>query len=237
MEKKLSVDETIGEALSIYRRQAGVLLPVAFWLFLGVAILEGLLEDSVALVAAALLNLAVTFLYQGMVVGLVKDVQDGRRDNSIGELVRSVLPVLMPLIGAGLLTAIGITFGFVLLVVPGLYLLTIWAVTAPVIVVERRRVFEALGRSRHLIRGNGWPVFWTVLAAFLITLVTAAAMVLIAEALADGKIVEIVFYALASTVTAPIAALVAAVLYFRLLAIDEERSPPAGEANLSQSPL
>jgi Uncharacterised protein family (UPF0259) len=229
MERKIGVGKTLAESFAIYRDQAGVLLPVAFWLFLGVAILEALLEDSIALLLVALLTLVVTFLYQGMVVGLVQDLQDGRRDSSVRELVSSVVPVLMPLIGAGLVTAIGIVFGLVLLVVPGLYLLTIWAVTAPVVVIERKGVFEALGRSRQLARGNGWAVFGTILTAVLIGILATVVLTLVAEAIADGPIVEIVFYALSSTVTAPIEALVASVLYFRLREIKDSTASAAEE--------
>jgi hypothetical protein len=225
MEGKVGVGETLRETFSIYRDQAGVLLPVAFWIFLGVAILEGLLEDSIAVLAAALLSLVLAFLYQGMVVNLVRDLQDGRRDSSVRDLAASVTPVLMPLIGAGIVTAIGIVFGTVLLIVPGLYLLAIWAVTAPVVVVERRRVFDALGRSRQLVRGNGWPVLGAVLVSVLIGIAASVALTLLANAIAEGKIIEIVFYALSSMVTAPIEALVASVLYFRLLAIEGARPP------------
>lgn len=148
--------ETLGEAFAIYREQAGVLLPVAFWLFLVTAVIEELTLERLSLFwIGIVVSLAVGTLYQGMVVGLVSDVQDGRRDSSTGDLMRSVLPVLWPLIGAGLLAALGIAGGFLLLIVPGLYLLTIWAVIAPVIVVERRRVFDAFGRSRQLVRDNG----------------------------------------------------------------------------------
>ena len=54
----------------------------------------------------------------------------------------------MPLLVAGLLAGICIALGFVLLIVPGLVLLTIWAVIAPVIVIERTGALEAFGRSR-----------------------------------------------------------------------------------------
>lgn len=236
MDAKVSVGETLRETFSIYRDQAGVLLPVAFWLFLSVAVFEALLEDSIALLAVALLTLVVTFLYQGMVVGLVQDVQDGRRDASVMELINSVVPVLMPLIGAGLLTAIGIVFGFVLLVVPGLYLLAIWAVTAPVVVIERRRVFDALGRSRQLVRGNGWPVLGVFLVAIVIGLVVSFGLAAFAEDLAEGKILEVVFYALASTVTAPIEALVASVLYFRLVEIHRQRPAAPAPDDLPRLP-
>jgi hypothetical protein len=227
MERRLSVDEVLNRAFSIYRDQAGVLLPVAFWLFLAVAILEALAAGDLALgLAAAVLTLAVSTLYQGMTVGLVGDLQDGRRDHSIADLIRSAMPVVGALLGAGLLAGLGVVGGFLLFVVPGLYLLTIWAVVGPVIVIERRPIFKSFGRSRHLVRGNGWRVFWTVLAGFLITLVAAALFTVLAVALADGILVEIVFLALASTFTAPIPALVAAVLYFRLRELEDEAAEP-----------
>lgn len=227
MERKLSVGDTLSKTFAIYRDQAGVLLPMAFWLFLGVAIVEELTMEELSLFWIGLIaSLAVGTLYQGMVVGLVSDVQDGRRDSSVGELMRSVVPVLWPLIGAGLLAALGIGGGMILLVVPGLYLVTIWAVIAPVIVLEQRKVFDAFGRSRQLVRGNGWPVFWVVAIGFLIAIVTGILLAVLADAVTDGEILEIVFSVLAATVTAPIAALIASVLYFRLLAIEREQPPP-----------
>lgn len=226
MERRLSVGETLSEVFGIYRNQAGVLLPVAFWLFLIVAIVNGLTEGDFSLFWVSLVvGLAVGTLYQGTVVELVRDVQDGRRDSSVGDLMRSALPVLGSLVAAGILAGLGIGIGFVLLVVPGLYLATIWAVIAPAIVVERRGVFEAFRRSRELVRGHGWPVFGTIVVAYLIAFVVEIVFVLIANGIAEGAIVRVVFSALASTITAPIGALVAAVLYFRLLAIKGEPRP------------
>lgn len=227
MERRLSVGETLSEVFGIYRDQAGVLLPVAFWLFLAVAIVNGLTEGNLSVFwLSIVVSLAVGTLYQGMVVRLVQDVQDGRRDSSVGELMRSVLPVLGPLIGAGILAGLGIAAGFFLLIVPGLILLTMWAVIAPAIVVERRAVFDAFGRSRQLVKGQGWPVFGTVVVAYLIAFAAEIVFVLIANSIAEGAIVRIVFSALASTLAAPIGALVAAVLYFRLAAIKGEPTAP-----------
>jgi hypothetical protein len=233
MENKLSVGDTLGETFAIYRDQAAVLLPVAFWLFLAVAIAELLAgDDELSLFLVSLvLGLAITFLYEGMVVALVKDVRDGRRDHSVGDIMRSVVPVLLPLVGAGVVIAFGAGFAALLLVVPGLYLLTIWAVTAPVIVIERRGVFDALGRSRQLVRGYGWPVFGVIVVAVLIGVVVALLLVASADAITDGEILGAVFSTLAATVTAPIEGLVASVLYFRLL--DLQREAPASDSSAS----
>lgn len=217
MNNKLDVGGTLSEVFSIYRDNAGVLLPVAFWLFLVVAILNGIADSSLfLLLVASVVGIAAGTLYQGMVVNLVRDVQDGRRDFSAGELLSSATPFILPLIGAGILAGLGIGIGLILLIVPGLILLTIWAVIAPVIVVEKSPVLAAFGRSRELVRGNGWQVFGAIVVAFLIVIIGGIVFAAIAAAIADGPLLRIVFSALASTITAPVSALVAAVIYFRL---------------------
>ena len=72
------------------------------------------------------------------------------------------------MIAAGILAAIGIGIGFILLIVPGLYLLTIWSMLVPVIVIEGRSAGEAFTRSREVVRGNGWSVFGLILITFLL---------------------------------------------------------------------
>ena len=226
MERKLNVGRTIDEAFSIYGQRAGVLLPIAFWLFLVVAILMALASENLALLPLEFfVNTLVSTLYQGIVVGLVRDVRDGRGESSIGEAVRQVLPVLAPLIGAGLLAALGIGLAS-LLIVPGIYLVTIWAVIAPAIVVERRGVLESFGRSRQLVRGNGWRVLGALAVAFLFTLLATIVLGAIAAAIADELIFEVVVLALALTLAAPIMSLVVGVLYFRLVEIEGEDSVP-----------
>jgi hypothetical protein len=235
MRPKLDVGDTLREVFGIYREHAGVLLPVAFWLFLVVAILNALAVENLALAPVELVvSTIVTTLYQGMVVGLVHDLRDGRRDSSVGNLTGYALPVLGPLIGASILAALGIGVGFLLLILPGLYLFTIWALIAPAIVIERRGAFASFGRSRELVRGNGWPVFWALIAAILIALIPAAILTGIAESVIEGPIVQVVFLALGLTVTAPVMGLVTAVIYFRLL--EAQANQPSPEALAAPDP-
>jgi hypothetical protein len=218
MDGKVRVGETLRETFAIYRDNVGVLLPVAFWLYLFSGIVEALTHNVLALFwLAPIVSLTVVTFYQGMVIGLVQDVRDGRRERSVKDLMRSVLPVFWRLLGAAFVAVLGIAGGFILLVAPGLYLLAMWAVVAPVIVVERSEVFEGLGRSRHLVRGNGWPVLGAVLVGFLIAIVASLGLNHLAGAIFEGEIVHLVFRVLAQTVAAPISALVASVLYFRLI--------------------
>ncbi len=234
MNQKLDVGGTLSQIFSTYGAQAGVLLPVAFALYLIVAIVNGIIVGSLILFP---LGLAVTVvaatLYQGVVVGLVKDVQDGRRDSTVGDLIDATWPVVLPLIGVGILAGIAIGIGFLFLVIPGLILLTIWAVIAPVIVVEHSGVIDSFGRSRELVRGNGWQVFGVIFVVFLISAVVAGILGAIGAGISDSVAMRILFNLIASTLTAPIAALAAATIYFRLLAIKGE----AGTTGTPEAPL
>jgi hypothetical protein len=208
----------IRRVFDIYVDQASVLMPAAAAVFVVTGIVSTVLVAASAALAfvSLLISLVATTLFTGMVVELVADIQDGRRDASPGQLLRAAAPVLGQLVLVGLVAGIGIVIGFVLIVVPGLILLTIWSVAAPVVVLERPGVFAALGRSRELVRGNGWPVFGVILVLYI--LVGVVSFIVEGAAESAGSGVGIVVRVIVGVLTAPLPALAAAVLYFELRA-------------------
>lgn len=152
MRQRLDSGAVIRRVFHIYVDQAPVLMPAAAVLFVFTGILGDLLivaSPGLALLAV-LIELVAGTLFTGMVVQLVADVQDGRRDASPVQLLRAATPVLGQLILVGIVAGIGVVIGFILVIIPGLYLLTIWSLAAPVVVLERPGVFPALRRSREL---------------------------------------------------------------------------------------
>ena len=239
MEGRLDVGNVFERIFTVYREQFTLLLPAALAVFVPVAILDGAIRAGggvgLALIAAAI-SFVATFWYQGMVVEAANDIMDGRRDHTVGTLISSVTPVVAPLLVAGVLGGIGIAVGFILVIVPGLYLLTVWALLAPVIVIERARAMESFGRSRALVRGHGWQVFGVIVVLFLVKLVLSALVAVIFVSASD----TIVGYGLADLITnvliAPLSALAAAIMYFELKRLHGESVSTAPPAALPPEP-
>lgn len=217
MTTKLDTAGTLERIFEMYSRQFSVLLPMALVIYLPVAALQIFSSGSIVLlVLAGIVGIVAGTLFQGAVVQAVRDMQDGKRDHSPGELISSALPFILPLIGVGILAGIGIGIGLILCLVPGLFLLTIWALVAPVVVVEGSGVMGAFGRSRELVKGNGWQVFGVLIVMFLITLVAQQVLLAIGSGIGDD-VGRGLGFLVAATLTAPLSALTASVLYFTLV--------------------
>src|SRR5262249_32288319 len=116
--------------------------------------------------------------------------------------------------------------GFLLLVIPGLFLLTIWSMLVPVIVIEGRSAGEAFTRSREVVRGNGWSVFGLVIVTFLLVGIASIGIRLSFVPLPD--FFEAWLRVLvAHSLTIPFAAAVLTTAYFRLTAEREPAVEPA----------
>jgi hypothetical protein len=225
MDRSIDIGSVISRTFSIYADKASVLLPVAAVVFIVVGVITALLVVIAPILAilAFVVILVGTTLYTGMVVELVADVQDGRRDATVGQLLNAATPVLGQLILVGIVTGIGIAIGFVLIIVPGLILITIWSVAAPVVVLERPGGLAPLGRSRELVRGNGWQVFGVI--AVLVIGVGIVSAIIEGVAGSGGTGAAIVVRVIVEIFTAPLSALAASVLYFELRGPTAEATP------------
>ncbi len=216
MGRSLSVGAIISQTFEIYVDQAPVLLPAAAVVFVLTGILTTLLIAAAPALAllAVIIALAATTLFTGMIVELVSDVQDGRRDATVGQLLGAVKPVFGKLILVGVVAGVGIAIGFVLIIVPGLILITIWSVAAPVVVLENPPGLKALRRSRELVHGHGWQVFGVIAVLVIGVGILAALLEGIGNSLGTGA--GLVVTVIVQILAAPLSALAASVLYFKL---------------------
>ena len=222
----MEIGGVLGEAWGLYKR--------FFWKFFVTALVVFVVLDLLSALADAAAGdsflaglfwslVAVTvsvvgyFWVQGALVEVVQDVRDGRADRTIGEIYQAVSPRLPALIVAGILAGLGIAVGLVLLIVPGLFLLTIWSMLVAVIVIEGKSAGEAFGRSREIVRGHGWQVFGLIIVTFVIIAIASALIGLLFSPLPeffDAWIGSLV----ANSLTVPFAAAALTTAYFKLTA-------------------
>lgn len=229
----MQIGSVLGEAWALYKRFFWKFFLTAFVVYAVLDLLSALADaaagDSFLAglfwgLIAATAGVIGFFWVQGALVEVVRDVREGRADRTVGEIYQAVGPRLPALIVGGILAGLGIAVGLVLLIVPGLFLLTIWSMLVAVIVIEGRSAGEAFGRSREIVRGHGWEVFGLIIVTFVIVAVASGVISLLFAPLPDffdiwlGSLVG-------HSITVPFAAAALTTAYFQLTAPE-----PAGAA-------
>ena len=130
----------------------------------------------------------------------------------------------MPLILCSIGASIAYAFGFMLLIVPGLMLMVIWAVYIPAIVIERAG-FGSFSRSAQLTAGYRWPIFGALLLMFVVLGVVAGGIGLIGAFVPSlGTTSIIATEAVTSGLTMAFSGIFYSLLYARLREIKEGMS-------------
>jgi uncharacterized protein UPF0259 len=219
--------EILGEAWALYKAHWRHFLPLALVVFVVLSLISVLLSLALGWFGAllgSLIGLVGVFWLQGALCEAVADVRDGRADLSISETLQRVRPRVGPLLVAGLLAGLGVVIGLILLIVPGLLLLTWWSLIVPVIVLERAAAMESFGRSRELVRGNGWNVFGVIVLTVLVLILVGILLAIVLAWLPDevGSYVQTL---VSNTLTAPFLALAWTLMYFRLRELRQAPEP------------
>lgn len=226
--KEITVGDVVGETFSTYGQNLGALLGASIVVFVVIGLVSGLFQNAGGVILgllAGIVRLIGYALYTGFVVRLVQDMRDGRRDQTVGDLFASATGAILPLIVFGILFGIAVGIGFLLLIIPGLILITFWCVGAPAIVVEREGPIGAFGRSWRLVRGDAWSVFAALLVILIIVIVIQFILAAIATPISDGAI--LVASIISTIITAPIFALAVSVMFFDLGGGREAAAPAA----------
>ena len=146
----------------LLNRDISRLLP---FLSIWVAVQFGLFViDHMLGFTAGLGLLSTTFLVEPFFLGVLylMALQDDKLGVSTATSV--VLARYLGLLGVYLLTQIGITVGLLMLILPGLALIVLWAVALPVFLSERKSPTDAIRGSFDYVR----PHFWQVLGVFVV---------------------------------------------------------------------
>jgi hypothetical protein len=234
----VSVGGILGESWSLYTKFFKRFFVVAVIVYLIVNLVNALVATlfghgvGISLLLAlitAVVSIVGTFWLQGALVFAVDDVRDGRIDTTIGQVFERVRPYIGTLILAGVLAGLGVVVGLVLLIVPGLILLTWWCLIVPVIVLEGKSVGESFSRSRELVRGHAWTVFGVVVITAILSAVASGIIQSIFSFL--GSFLRYwIGGAIANAVVGPFFAIALTLMYFTLRGLGEGASAPAAPA-------
>jgi Membrane domain of glycerophosphoryl diester phosphodiesterase len=178
----MDIGSVLGEAWQLYRANwlrfvltAGLVFVVTD-LVTGLARIggdEGILAGLVWGLIALTITLVGFFWVQGALVETARGLRaEGGADAPLTDAYARTSKHLPALIVGGVIAGLAVGVGLLLLVVPGLYLLTRWSLIVPVIVLEDSRAGASFSRSAQLVAGNGWNVFGVV----IVTLVLAIAV-------------------------------------------------------------
>jgi hypothetical protein len=206
----------------MYRAHARHLLTIAFVVYVVAAVIEAVLTGLAGLIGAllaAIVGIIAAYLLQAALVKAVEDVRDGRVDLSLSDTLQAARPFIARVAVASILAGIAIGIGLILLIVPGLFLLTIWCLIVPVIVLEDVDFGSSFGRSRALVRGHEWQVFGTLVLVFLVLIVAAIVIGAVLAALPDAAR-QVLSGVISGTLVAPFLALVVTLGFYRLKAVD-----------------
>lgn len=209
------------EAWDLYKAHAAHFLLISFLLYVAASVIGAILTASAGLPGvflAGIVNLFFMFLLQAALVKAVQDVRDGRVDLDLRATLSAALPYVVPVAAASILASIAIAIGFVLLIVPGLILLTFWSLIVPSIVIGGSGALASFGQSWRTVRGYGGDVFGTYVLVFLI-LVIFQFVLLAMLAMLPTAVGSFISDVVAGTLISPFIALVVTLVYYRLTAV------------------
>ncbi|MGQ2991920.1 MAG: hypothetical protein ACT6RD_13675 [Brevundimonas sp.] len=172
-----------------------------------------------------------TYMLQGIVVKVTVSGLNGKA-MGLAPAFEAGIKLFLPLLGLGIIAGLGMTLGFILLIVPGIILAVMWSASTGAVVVEGRGVFESLQRSRDLTRGYRWPIFGLAVIYFVVSMVIGLLVVGVGAAtggsFTDGSpnlAVNMATSAISNILSGVIGGAGAAALYYELRSVKEGVGP------------
>ena len=195
----------------------------------------GGMDATAQLILINICNLVISLSVQAFLVGAtvyiaVNDLSGQRV--AFSAALATGFGLVLPLTVINIVTVLGLTVGFVLLIVPGVLLLLRWAVAVPVRVVEGPGIGAAFSRSAELTKGHRWAILALVVGYFVLFAAIGAVTILLnggvqrtAQLQASLDPVALVIQVVTGTITVAISTSGMAAIYTELRRIKEGALP------------
>lgn len=114
-----------------------------------------IMRVAIAMVVLVPLYILVTLSIMAAVIAKLAARAEGR-SLGMGEAIRHGLRVFLKVLASGILYGLAVIGGFVLLIIPGVYISLALMLGMYAIILDNLGPLEALRRSHHLVKGNWW---------------------------------------------------------------------------------
>lgn len=114
---------------------------------------SAIVVTAVFLLVGLLVHLATLAMSQGASTVAVSDLYLGQA-TSVGKSYRQIMPISFRLMGLAIGYGMLVGFGFLLLIVPGIYWAITYGLATAVMAIERVSFSDAMSRSSDLVKGN-----------------------------------------------------------------------------------
>ncbi|MCB0862910.1 MAG: hypothetical protein KDB66_06820 [Solirubrobacterales bacterium] len=204
----------------IYSKAFGTFWIVALVLLIPPAVLQWLIGDgALGGLIAAVVNIFATAWLAGGVVRIVQDVEaDGQVDYSVGDLLGSVWPRLLAIVGLQIVVGLIVAIGLIFFIIPGIILALVLVVSLPSLVVEDRGIFDSMSRSADLTKDNRMRILAVGILMILILIGIGILSTLLA---AITPIIGALAMLVLGVLLYPYIYMLTTVLYFRLVELKE----------------
>jgi hypothetical protein len=240
--RPMGIGEILSTAFQLYRRHWRTLFAIAAVVVVPLTLLQYLLGDWLrsrgevtsyqqistatwAVGAAGLVaGLAGILMYLVLTGAITRAVaaEVAGQDPSLEQSYRFGFHRLGSVLLVSVLVGLATIAGFILFIIPGIWIGVRLAVSVEALVVEGRRGTQAMGRSWELVGGHWWHAFGALVVAGLLTGVVNA--VITSPFNNTGWFVQAVAAAVATVITLPYGVLVGVLLYLDLRARKEQLS-------------
>lgn len=212
----ISIGPIFTDAWALYRLlwRRGVPVAAVVFAIIGVAsYLAGRAGGAGPAFAILVLGLIGPVFVQGILVQAVRNVHEGRPQESLRSLYDRAGAVFPSLVGGTLVYGVGVGLGIVLLIVPGLFLAARWSMFAPLIVLEGNRSGAARAKSSALVKGKTSSVLFTLVVMYVVVGVPSVGLQF---AIGTGTVAAAVVAFVYAALSAPFEAHVLTSIYYRL---------------------
>ena len=220
----IDIGGILSEATDTWKKAFATIWIIALVLLIPVGILSYFSDRSWVIGLVYFIASIVATLYiQGVLARIVQDVrEDGKVDWSVGELLKSINPKLLPLLGLTIVVGILVSIGLVFFIIPGIILGLVWFVAVPVLIIEDKGVFDSMSRSGELTKGNRWRIFGLGLVVYIGVFVVFLIAGLIAAAL---PILGLIAFVVLAVLVYPWIAVVVPTVYYALAGAKGQATP------------